>query len=202
MDTELLVENRIDDGRKLVSQLVNDGFEVVAAFWVRTRDERLWFLYIASPAVVPEKIGDAYRAAYAALSKVPGSGISLSQIKLVRPENPVARDAIAARDRSPSRIPARYHGEALGGLAIEEAYIYPEVLGPMTPVEVLQTVAALMNRSGFVQPPVVTFRDGSTIRAIPISIQARQPGNVEIGFLEVGTNASRIVRADEVVNIQ
>ncbi len=202
MDTAVLVDNRIDDGRKLVSQLLSDGFEVTAAFWVRTREERLWFFYIASPSVSPEKIGDSYRVVYESMRKIPGSGVSLSEIKLVRPENPIARDVIAMRDRSPGRMPIHYSGVALGDLAIEDIYVYPKALGSMTRAEVLQTASALMSRSGYVQPAVFTLRDGSAIRAIPINVQVREPGKVEIGLLDADTNTSRIVGADDVVNIQ
>ena len=51
MDTEILVDDRIEDGQRLVSQLVRDGFAVVAAFWIKPSEEELWQLYIASPSV-------------------------------------------------------------------------------------------------------------------------------------------------------
>ena len=38
MDYELLVENQIEDGRALLSGLVDDGFDVSVAFWVRTSE--------------------------------------------------------------------------------------------------------------------------------------------------------------------
>ena len=51
MDTELLVENRIDDGQRLLIELVRDGFDVSAAAWLKTSEEGLWFLYIGSKSV-------------------------------------------------------------------------------------------------------------------------------------------------------
>src|SRR5205823_7541379 len=105
-------------------------------------------------------------------------------------------------DRQPGRVPVRYQGKRLGNLAIDEAFIYPRFAGSMTQAEVLQTVAAMMNRSGFVEPATVTFRDGSTIRAIPTGVQVRTAGKVEIRFLDVATDTPRVVEADEVVNIQ
>jgi hypothetical protein len=99
-------------------------------------------------------------------------------------------------------MPTRYRGKSLGSLALEEAYIYPKFVGPMTPPEVLQAVAGLMNRSGSVPPALVTFRDGSRIRAVPVSLQVRKPGQVEVEFLDINTNTSRVVGPNEVVNIQ
>jgi len=125
MATELLVENQIDDGKRIVDQLISDGFEVTAAFWVKTAEEGLWHLYIASPLVKAEKPGEAYPALYASLSKIPGLWAQLAGIKLVKSTNPVARGAKEILDRYPARIPTRYRRPQLGGLAIEEAYIYP-----------------------------------------------------------------------------
>ena len=49
MDTELLVENKIEDGAALIRQLIRDQFEVRVAFWVKRTEEGLWYLYIATP---------------------------------------------------------------------------------------------------------------------------------------------------------
>jgi hypothetical protein len=70
MDTELLVEEQIDDGQRLIDQLIRDEVEVNVGFWVRTSEEGLWHLYIASPAINPEKLGEAYRKVYASLNKL------------------------------------------------------------------------------------------------------------------------------------
>jgi hypothetical protein len=125
MDTGLLVEERIDDGQRLVDQLVRDGFEVLVAFWVKTSEEGVWHLYIASPAVNPNKVGEAFRTVFASLSKLPNSWVSPSEIKLVTGTSPVARAAVEIRDRYPGKSPTRFHGKRLGNLIIEEAYIYP-----------------------------------------------------------------------------
>jgi hypothetical protein len=135
MDTEILVESQIDDGRRLVDQAVRDGFDVSVAFWVKTSEEGLWQLYIASPSVDEGRLGQAYRKVYASLSKTPDSWISPSDIKLINVENPIAQDIIAARDRHPAKIPTRYRGKRIGNLSIVKAYIYP----PLVRSEVVQT---------------------------------------------------------------
>lgn len=124
MDQELLVESRIDDGQKLIDQLVRDGFPVRVALWIKTGEMGLWSLYIASPVVDLEKPGESYPALYSSLSKIPNSSISLSEIKLINGTNPVARAAIALRDRSGGKVPARLHHVRLGNLFAEELYIY------------------------------------------------------------------------------
>jgi hypothetical protein len=131
MDTELLVENQIDDGRRLVEQAVSDGMEVSAAFWVKTSEEGLWHLYIASPLVNEVRLGEAYRQVYASLGKILESSVSPSDITLVNDRNPIARDIIAVRDRSPARVATRYGGKRIGSVSIVEAYIYPPLANSM-----------------------------------------------------------------------
>ena len=128
MDTELLVENKIEDGDALIRQLIRDQFEVRVAFWVKRTEEGLWYLYIASSSVSAEKLNEAYRNVYAALSKIPECSVSPSEIKIITATDPIAREAVALRDRNPSREPKRYHGMRLGNLTTEELCIYPRRL--------------------------------------------------------------------------
>jgi hypothetical protein len=202
MDTELLVENRLDDGRKLLVQLTRGNFDVTIAVWVKTSEEGLWHFYIASNCLEPGMVGDAYRTVYASLTKIPDSSISLSDIKLIPDSNPIALDAVKIRDRSPVRLPNRHFGKRLGNLAIEEAYIYPRLVGPMSAVEVMQTVTGLMTRTGAIQPSIISLRDGSALSAIPVGLEMPHPGSVQVVLLDLATNNKRIVLADDVVNIQ
>jgi hypothetical protein len=129
MDKALLVDYRIRDGQRLVNQLARDGFGVAAAFWLKARDDGPWHLYIASPSVRREKVGEAYRFVYAALSKLPGPGLSLSEVKLVESGDPVAREVDEFLRRYPGPNGTRLPHPVLGGMAFDEAYLYPPVLG-------------------------------------------------------------------------
>src|SRR5208282_1669683 len=134
MDQELLVDNRFEDGEKLLTALVRSSIDVTVALWVLRSEDNSWYLYIGSNA----KLGELYGMIFLELTKSPHTSVTLSELKLVHPSEPIARDAIALRDRNPARLPVRYRVKRLGDLAIEEAYIYPRT-GPMTRDEVLQT---------------------------------------------------------------
>ncbi len=125
MDTDVLVENKIADGESVIRQLIREQFGVEVAFWAKTSKEGLWQLWIASPAVDPGNLGEALRKVYAALTRIPGCPVSPSEIRLLSNTEPIAREAVALRDRYPSREPKPYHAMHLGKLAIEELYIYP-----------------------------------------------------------------------------
>jgi hypothetical protein len=61
MDTDTLVENLINDGRKLVEELPQRGFDVAAAFWLKPCEDGKWYFYIVSEAVDAEGLAKAYR---------------------------------------------------------------------------------------------------------------------------------------------
>ena len=126
MDTELLVDNKIEDGDMLIRQLIRDQFNVTLAFWVQRTEGGLWYFYIATSTVSAEKINEAYRQVFAALALIPECSVSPVEIKIITINDPIARDAIALRDRNSSREPKRYRGQRIGNLATEEIYIYPQ----------------------------------------------------------------------------
>lgn len=204
MDTELLVDNRIEDGQKLIAELVIAGFDVSVAFWVKTSEEGLWFLYIGSTSLEPSKVGDAYRTLYACLSKIPNAWIGMSEVKLIQASNPIAKDAIAARDRQPSRLPVRFQGSRLGNVSIEEAYIYPHVGGQMTSGEILQTLLGMANRPAGTQgrPSAITLRAGSTVTALITGFDLQMPGGLTIHTLDPASNKKGQILGDDVINIQ
>ena len=120
---------------------------------------------------------------------------------MVHPSNPMAGEAIAVRERNPARLPVTYRGKRLGNEPIEEAYIYPRI-DPLTRDEVLQTVMAILKRSGRAQPLTFSFADGTARRAIPTGIQLQSGRGLPIVLLDPGSGQSQAVAADDVINIQ
>lgn len=206
MDQELLVENRINDGQRLLIELTRDGFDVSVAAWLKTSEEGLWFLYIGSRSVDAGKLGDSYRTVYACLRRIPGTHLDMSAVKLVQESNPVAREIKTIRDQNAGgRIPAWYGGNSIANIAIDIAYIYPRITPGLTRNEVLQTVTGLMNRTGIASPSVVTLRDGTVIRGVPCGIElkltASGSSGLEVKILEA-SGSMHVIPVDEVANIQ
>ncbi len=130
MDTELLVENKLDDGEALIRHLMRGQLNVRVAFWIKRTEGASWYFYIATSSVTAEKLNDAYRIVYAAVTDIPQCSVLPSEIKIITFSDPIARDAVALRDRSP--IPIRekkfYREKRLGNLAAAELCIYPRRL--------------------------------------------------------------------------
>ncbi len=201
MDTAVLVENQVEEGGKLLAALVRAGFNIAVAAWIRASERRHWSFYIGSTSVSSATLGDAYGKLYLCMQSLPNLGIEFSAIRFIEASDPVARDLIAIRDRLGRRTPMHVGEKRVADLSIEEAYIYPRNVGPLSSTQVLQTVLELLNRTGEFQPSTFTLRDGSVIRAIPVGIQRRSPGDVRITLLDLGSNLERTVGPDEVVSI-
>jgi hypothetical protein len=128
MDTDTLVENLIDDGRKLVDELPQRGFDVTAAFWLKPSEDGKWYFYIVSPMVDAEGILKAYGLLHPPVRAMPQPfSIDPLKIKLIGPTNPIARDVltILGRVSGPHASPIPWGGIELGSMSIEGAYLYP-----------------------------------------------------------------------------
>jgi hypothetical protein len=125
MAQEILVDDQIDDGQRIIDQLLADGLDVSVAFWAK-RDEGLWTLYIASPGFNDEERVEAGRAVYDSCRKVSDLTIRpFLDIRVIDDRDAVARDAIRLAGRKGKKRAIRYRGTRLGDLGIARAYIYP-----------------------------------------------------------------------------
>lgn len=127
MDSAPLVEQQIEDGRKLIEQLIRDGFDVTLAFWARFLYEEggPWF-YVVSKTVDQLGINAAYLAVHAAIHRIPAPWLFASEVgdlKLIRETDPIAKEVSAIRHRFPGRTWVR-GAFSVGLRSIEELYIY------------------------------------------------------------------------------
>jgi hypothetical protein len=128
MDTESLVENLIDDGQKFVENVSQNGFPLMAAFWLKASENDRWYFYVVSPIVDDEGLAQAYRRLHPLVrGRSEPSGIDPLEIKLIGPGNPIAKDVLAIYRSAPSsRVsPIRWGGKRLGSISVEGAYLYP-----------------------------------------------------------------------------
>jgi hypothetical protein len=128
MDTNTLVKDLIEDGRKIVEQLPQDGFEVTAAFWLKPAEDEQWYSYIVSQVAERERMNDAYRQLYTLIRRMPQPlWIDALAVKLIGPNHPIARDILTIHHRAPGTkvSPIRWGGEQVGNVRVEGAYLHP-----------------------------------------------------------------------------
>jgi hypothetical protein len=132
MDTSTLVMEQIDDGRRLLSRLTDEGIAVRAACWVKPTEEDRWTLYIATPLVEAKGPIGAYRDVYGVLRSLDEAHLTASDIKLVGEHTAVAQEMIDLLQHDLWRRLTRPRCAMLGGVSVDDLYVYPATLGHRT----------------------------------------------------------------------
>jgi hypothetical protein len=125
MDKTALLDQDIDQGRRLVQALDQAGFPVVAAFWSFLPEEGDWRLLIASPKVAELGPRDAYATIREALRKMQ-IDLPLHRVSAVSPDEPMVVELriFAGTDPAPYIGGTTLYGVVLGDLYVEDAYVY------------------------------------------------------------------------------
>jgi hypothetical protein len=206
VDQGTLLEEKIAGGRRFLERFAADGNPVQSAFWVKTAEEGIWFLYVVSDIFDRDGPAAAYRAVHASLQKLGKTVVASSEIKVIGPNNPIAKDVLEIMDHHPH--PYSVSWGALGSLGVEEMHLYPPHFftftqaNPMTTEEVGREIVRLMNRGpGILQPSHVTLKDGSSFNGVPFSLQLGSQKAVVAQFVADGEAAPRLVRLDEIASI-
>lgn len=129
MDQVTLVEEQINDGKRLIDRLTEEGVVVTAACWIKESESGRWYLIIASSLVGED---GARREAYGRVNEVIRQmpqpfGVDFFDIKVVAPSAPIAEAVANLYKRYPGKGPIRYGDYRLGDVSVEGAYIYPPV---------------------------------------------------------------------------
>ncbi len=124
MDQAALVDRQLDDVPRLICELRRDQFDVKAAFWLYRSEADQWYLYLASDIVDQKGLKEAYKALDRSRSRLTDLRIGPFDIKLVGPDHPIAKAVMQTQTVLPAQFPTRMRGANLGGVFIEDAYIY------------------------------------------------------------------------------
>lgn len=124
MGQDVLVKENIDAGAEFLRDF-NDYAPISVACWVQPADSDSLYLYIASDEFTDVNVPESYGEVARRFQGPRSPWLDPFQIKLIHTTDRVARDAIAYRDRFSTNVGMRYPETSIGGLGIDEAYIYP-----------------------------------------------------------------------------
>lgn len=124
MVTAALVDNLIEDGKRLIQALDQASIDVQAALWFYDSDSEDWRLIIASHALQGQGPLEAYATVQAVLDSLPHRTLTLRSVQVRSPADPLIK-ALHTAIRTETGIRGiRLSRTVLDNVYIEDAYIY------------------------------------------------------------------------------
>jgi len=113
-------------GAALTRKLDDLGWPLVASLWLYVTETNSWKLVLASPLVASAGPKQAYETVQTALAEVAAEadGLTLSDIGVTEPHNPLLKLLRVAIDTGPAIGAVRFTKNVINGQFIEDAYIY------------------------------------------------------------------------------
>ncbi len=124
MDHEILVNEQIEVGRKVIAEF-EKLLPVKIAFWLKETDRAFWYLHLASDSINPYTLRDAYDKLCMIVSLIRDPNLDPFRINLIGSDDPLAIAAMNAYLRLESPIPIYIQNDIFGGVGVEGVYIYP-----------------------------------------------------------------------------
>jgi hypothetical protein len=132
MDQIPLVNEQIQDGKRFLERLAEEGVTITAACWLKESDGG-WYLYIAS-SLVGESGGTklAYQRILALFDEMPQPfWVDRFDIKAVEAAGPLSK-AVQQRIRARNgRLPIWLDSGSIGCIPIDGGYVYPPIAAPV-----------------------------------------------------------------------
>jgi hypothetical protein len=127
MGETALVESHLDDAVSLIRELDSEGTPPTLVVWYFYEDAGDWRLLIAGPqfdALLPKQEPVAYRRLVEAMTRLPLSSLTVSNVKLVSSQSPLPQ-ALRMLLRTPANgiVRARFTDTTLNGIFVKEMII-------------------------------------------------------------------------------
>lgn len=116
-----LVDKYINDGRRLVSALDNEGFLIDTAMWFYSEELDEWQLIVATPLVDQLGLRETLRRVQSVIGNLMSISLSLSDISLLSPDSNLI-NAIKTTVRRSKDVTLK--GTVTNGILVDDAYIY------------------------------------------------------------------------------
>ena len=122
--TELLSEQMISAGAKLIDKLDNSSCRVKAAFWMFLPEEKTWKFILASSLVKEEGPRKYYKRIVDANKEAEGNIISLNDISVSDVDNQLIQLLKFAISTGDSISNIRFSKNTINGVFIDDTHIY------------------------------------------------------------------------------
>ena len=129
MDQGPMVIEEIDAAARFLGEF-EKRIPVMAAFWLKASEDDSWYLYVASDEFNDKKLDVGYREVVRLAGEMRDPNFDQFRVKLISPDDPLAKAVLDLLRCFPGRIARPIHRRNLGGVSVNEVYIYPT----LTPV--------------------------------------------------------------------
>jgi hypothetical protein len=136
MDYVPLVNEQIEDGKRLLERLAEEGVSVTAACWLKETERSRWHLHFVS-SLMDDKGGrlPAYERVRMLMEQIPQPfWIELAEVRFEKPNGPLGKAMREIVLTSNGKLPMHLSSGSLGGVSIDAAYIYPPISAPVQQV--------------------------------------------------------------------
>jgi len=139
----MVMNDQIENGRRLTEELRNIGFEVAVAFWANIDDEGKCYLYLVSP-IADQRIQEAHRSFYTAIQNANELGIDPFEVRVIGQSDAMAKAAMELIRPKPAKGPFAvpnprpspgmtfFGGSSLRGVSVSGVYVYPSLMPVIT----------------------------------------------------------------------
>ncbi len=124
MDPMPLVTDEIEAGAEFLRRL--DALRpVTTACWLREDDESESYLNVSLEGLTEGTVKSSYDLVRRAVNDMKERYFDPFRVRLITPDDPVAKSVADIYRRYPGRTPSRWDAGGFGGLPATELYIYP-----------------------------------------------------------------------------
>jgi hypothetical protein len=123
MDQGSLVNDQVEVGARFLREF-QKYLHIDTAFWLKENEESDWNLYVVSQEITDDNFDVAYGEVLRIAKRLPDAWFDPFQVKLLGVNHPLARAILEIQGYYPGRAPTRLQGRVLGGVNVEDVYIY------------------------------------------------------------------------------
>jgi hypothetical protein len=124
MDQGPLVIEQTDAGARLAAEF-DKYADLRAAFWLKESVDGQWYLYLVSDQIDDSNFDLGYGEVLRLLGRGPHLWLDPFQVKVTGVDDPIAKNVLELLQNYPDRAPTRMRNRVLGGVSVDEVYIYP-----------------------------------------------------------------------------
>jgi hypothetical protein len=124
MDKNLLVNQVIIEGKRLIEALDSRDFKVNSAFWYYSSEINEWTLFISTPLAITLGPIKGYEIIRSVIKEIMLSQISINDISIVDPNFWLVKVLTSAIKTGKGIVNLKFSNSLINGVLIEDAHIY------------------------------------------------------------------------------